>query len=148
MITKHPQENEAITRRATFSEQLEAVLSDIRRRARAQFEYNETDNIPKGIIQPEESIETALRHGIAAAINAISQWNPENAEKYAVEILEDCNCHQAVRYLTCGEDMKLPLEECRAQLGDMVREERATEDDIEAYQDANKALRAVEGVRE
>lgn len=83
-----------------FSRKLTALTLLIRDKAMAQFLYNEDTNIPAKIIQPEESTDFALRHGVAAAINKEGGWCCENAIAYATEILEDANCHTEVRKLT------------------------------------------------
>ena len=38
-------------------------------------------------------MESALRHGVASAVNSLHEWDCEAAIRYASEILEDANCH-------------------------------------------------------
>lgn len=83
----------APSRAQEFQGQLAALLESIRRKAEAQFTYNEQTNIPAGITAPADSVATALNHGMASGWNTVNQWDCNAAIDLAHELLEDCNCH-------------------------------------------------------
>lgn len=88
-----------ITEQAKFGRELDALLTSIRQKAVAQFEYSIKENIPRGILKIEECANHAINHGIVAAMSARNQWDVDATVKLAIDILEDSNCHAEVRVL-------------------------------------------------
>jgi hypothetical protein len=76
-----------------FSAKLNTLILKIRDKAFDCFIYNESTNLPKGIMAADEIVSKAILYGTASAINTIGEWDCDNAIGWAVEILEDANCH-------------------------------------------------------
>lgn len=76
-----------------FTARLYTLLEAIRANAEAQFAYNEGTNIPAGITKPEESVTSAIVHGVASGWNTVTKWDCEDAITLAHAVLEDANCH-------------------------------------------------------
>lgn len=83
----------AADRAEQFNTELDTLLQTIRTKATDQFAYNEATNIPGKIIEPGDSVESAISHGIAAGWNTVNSFSCDHAIKLAYEILEDANCH-------------------------------------------------------
>lgn len=81
------------SRSEEFALQLHTLLEAIRHKAECQFAYNEQTNIPKGIIPPEESVSSAILHGMGAGWNTTHKWDCAAAIDLAYDVLEDANCH-------------------------------------------------------
>lgn len=83
-----------------FTARLYTLLEAIRAKAEAQFAYNEGTNIPAGITQPEDSVASAIVHGVASGWNTTAKWSGDDAVELAHTVLEDANCHaEAARLL-------------------------------------------------
>jgi len=93
-----------IQRQSEFSEKLNQFLTHARDKAVSQFEYNEATNIPKRIIEPQESVKFGLQHGVAVGWNQLNGWCCEAAFDLAYAILEDANCHTEAAALKDAHD--------------------------------------------
>lgn len=91
--TTAPEPVRATSRGEEFTRQLYTLLEVIRHKAKAQFSYNEQTNIPAGITKPEESVASAIVHGVASGWNTAAKWSCDDAILLAHEVLEDANCH-------------------------------------------------------
>jgi hypothetical protein len=85
--------------KAQAETEIARVLEILRIRIQRQLEYDLTENIPRGIVTPEESRTHALRHSLVATIGEWLNWDEDQAINFAAEILEDCNLHQLAAFL-------------------------------------------------
>lgn len=86
-------------RHKEFNEKLAKLLAEIKTAAEGQFRYNETENLPRKIVLPEDSVEHAIKNGIVHAINSHLHWDCFAAIDWAHSILEDANCHPEAKAL-------------------------------------------------
>ncbi len=84
---------------AEFSNELNALLLDIRDKAVKQFEYNLTVNIPRDILASGEVVEQAIECGLVASWSKRNEWSIEPSIKLAHHILEDVNAHDEAAVL-------------------------------------------------
>lgn len=82
-----------------LNDKLEKLIQQIRATAEGQFRYNETVNLPRGIVLPEDSVEHAIKNGTVHAINTHLKWDCDAAIDWAHSILEDANCHSEAKAL-------------------------------------------------
>ena len=78
----------------TFTQQLDALLAKIKEHATMQFEYNQTVNVPSGLVAADESAIDAIKSGLASGVNAFLDWDCGESIEVAHSILEDSNCHE------------------------------------------------------
>jgi len=102
--------SETAARRVQFEADLAALVGGITSKARSQFEYNETTNIPAGIVEPDRGGWMALRHGVASGWCGVNHWSCEAAIELAEEVLEDANCHSEARALRAAAEIEAQKE--------------------------------------
>lgn len=99
-VTPPPSPARVPSRGEEFTLRLYTLLEAIRAKAESQFAYNERTNIPAGITKPEESVTSAIVHGVASGWNTVTKWDCDEAVELAHTVLEDANCHaEAARLL-------------------------------------------------
>ena len=102
--------SETAARRVQFEADLAALVSSITGKARRQFEYNETTNIPDRIVEPDRSVISAIRHGVASGWCGVNRWSCEAAIELAEAVLEDANCHSEARALRAAAEIEAQKE--------------------------------------
>lgn len=87
--------------RAHFNSELDFLLTEIKKKAQNQFEYNLNTNIPNKIadITLDNAGQQAINHGFSSGFNTINKWDCDKAVRIAFDILEDCNFHEAAKTL-------------------------------------------------
>jgi len=93
-------------RKNEFEINLGKLLVKIATKAKAQYDYSEQTNIPKGILKPSEVVEHAIQHGIAEGLNSYHDFDCNKAIEYAIAILEASNCHAEVRALVAATEIR------------------------------------------
>lgn len=68
-------------------------------RAVAQYNYSIKENIPRGILKPEEVGDNAVRTGIVAALTQKHEWDISLLQELCADILEDANDHETAAEL-------------------------------------------------
>lgn len=92
-VTPTPHGLPVSNRAGVFSAELESLLAAIRKAATNQFEYNETQNLPRCILSPAESVPHAILQGFVSGWNNRNGWDCQRAIAAAHDLLEDANCH-------------------------------------------------------
>lgn len=86
-------------RHKEFNNKLAKLLGEIKTAAEGQFHHNETENLKRGILLPEDSVENAIKNGTVHAINTHLHWDCLAAIDWSHSILEDANCHPEAKAL-------------------------------------------------
>ena len=76
-----------------FSAGLNTLLTNIRDKAMAQFDYSVRENVPRGILPVEQIAGHAINHGVVSAMSQRNQWGIEPTIEFAADCLEDVNAH-------------------------------------------------------
>lgn len=84
-----------------FVAMLNKVVSKIKERALAQYEYNLNFNVPHGIgdITLDNAADQAVKSGLVCGINSFYSWDCSESVRLAHHLLEDCNAHEEARAL-------------------------------------------------
>lgn len=76
---------------------LEAVLAQmvdaLCESARAQLDYSETHNLPRGILKDSDLVDNALERGLVSAVQILAGYGVDETIRIAGHLLEDSNCH-------------------------------------------------------
>lgn len=82
-----------------FVAMLNKVLANIKQSAESQYKYDLNTNIPNKI--GDITLDNAATHSInSGLINAIGKWinwEPDDAIRFAFDVLEDNNVHDVAR---------------------------------------------------
>lgn len=65
----------------------------------AQYKYSIKENIPRGILKPEEVGDNAVRTGIVAALAQKHEWSISSLLELCADIMEDANDHETAAEL-------------------------------------------------
>lgn len=68
-------------------------------RAVVQYRHSIKENIPRGILKPEEVGDNAVRTGIVAALTQKHEWDIPVLLGLCADILEDANDHETAAEL-------------------------------------------------
>ena len=84
-----------------FVQNLNNLLTEIKKRAESQYDYNLNTNIPANIggITLENAADNAIEMGIVGGANKMFGWDCEKAIRLAYHVMEDANCHTEAREL-------------------------------------------------
>lgn len=95
-------------KRRTLEDLIDHLSDAIREKALDNFDYNAKENVIRGVVQPEDLVDTAYKNGVAEGLNRIAEYSSEDAVKMAVAILTAANCHrEAAAVMGCAGDMVL-----------------------------------------